>query len=144
MDSARLIICENTRRWAVWIRLSTDVRAYETRTLTDCWDQVKQSPASFLVLELTPSNIESIIEFLPRVKRSCSDAQTAVVGNPDAGRYEWLVREAGAVEAVFSPRRLKPLTRIVRRHFRALLVNNEQTLTERIRERLPWGIAEQR
>jgi transcriptional regulator with GAF, ATPase, and Fis domain len=52
---ARLIVCERTGRWAVALRrelAEAGVRVWETRTLADCWTELAESPASFLVLEL--------------------------------------------------------------------------------------------
>ena len=118
LEHARLIVVEKTSHWAVWMRASVDQRVYEARNLSTCWEQLQVARSSFLAVELTASNYESIIEFLQRVRRWYGDARAAVVGDRHCCKYEWLVREAGAVEAVFSPRRLKPLARIVQRHFR--------------------------
>ena len=52
---ARLIVCERTGRWAVALRrelADAGVRVWETRTLADCWNELAESPASFVVLEL--------------------------------------------------------------------------------------------
>ena len=137
MKHSRLIVSERTSHWAVWIRARADQRVYEARNLSTCWQQLEIARSSFFAVELTPSNFESIIEFLLRVRRWYGDARVAVVGDRLGCKYEWLVREAGAIEAVFSPRRLNPLMRIVHRHFQAL--PDEISLsTEQILADLPW------
>jgi hypothetical protein len=53
-------------------------------------------------------------------------------------RYEWLVREAGAVHFLVSPRLLPSLVRIVVRHVASAPLP-VQSLVERIWATLPWA-----
>ena len=48
-------MCERTGRWAVALRrelAATGVRVWETRTLAGCREELEQSPASFVTLEV--------------------------------------------------------------------------------------------
>ena len=62
----------------------------------------------------------------------------AVVADRQWADYEWLMREAGAVHFVCSPRRVGPLAQLACRHL-AQVPPPQQSLTERIWAALPWG-----
>lgn len=137
---ARLIVCERTGRWAVALRrelADAGVRVWETRTLADCWNELVESPASFVVLELGGD----VAELLRRIARQPSEfpmARLAVVADRSLAAYQWLMREAGAVHFVCSPRRVGPLAQLACRHL-LQVPPPQQSLTERIWASLPWG-----
>lgn len=139
MPLARLIVCEKTGRWAVGLRreLGKAPRVYETRSLADCWDELAASPASYLVLEATEANIEMLTSRLAEVRVRFPLATAIVCGERAMARYEWLLREAGAIHAVFSPRELAPAARLAARHL-AAVAEPPIPLRERVWERLPW------
>ena len=140
LDPARLIVCERTGRWAVALRrelTEAGVRVWETRSLADCWDELASSPASFLILELA-RNPRPLLDRLARLPRTFAAARAAVISDRSLAHYEWLLREAGAVHFVCSPRELAPLARIVCRHL-AQAPASPKTLTEQIWAELPWG-----
>jgi hypothetical protein len=140
MPYARLIVCEKTGRWAAALRreLAGKARVYETRSLPDCWDELAESPASWLVLEATEANLDNLAQRLAELPEKFRFARAMVCGERPMAAWEWLLREAGAVHAVFSPRELAPAVRFALRHL-ALAPRPEMSLRERVWESLPWG-----
>ena len=83
MPPARLIVCERTGRWAVALRrelADAGVRVWETRTLADCWSELAESPASFVVLELR-GDVAGLLALLARQPREFPLARVAVVAD---------------------------------------------------------------
>ena len=137
---ARLIVCERAGRWAVALRrelADAGVRVWETRTRSDCREELAHSPASFVVVELG-ENLPKLLGWLVRQLRDFPSARFAVVADRRHADREPIVREAGAVHFVSSPRRIGPLARIACRHL-AQVPPPQQTLTDRIWASLPWG-----
>jgi hypothetical protein len=137
---ARLIVCERSGRGAVAMRRELaegGIRVWETRTLADCWSELAHSPASFLVLELG-SNIADLLQRMARLPREFPSARLAAVADRSLARYEWLMREAGAVHFLCSVRQAGPLAQLACRHL-AQVPPPPQSLTERIWASLPWG-----
>ena len=138
--AARLIVCERTGRWAVGLRrelADAGVRVWETRTLADCRNELIESPASFVVVELG-RNVAGLLGLLSRQPRQFPAARMAVVAERTQSGYEWLMREAGAIHFLCSPRRVGLLARLACRHL-AQVPPLPQSLTERIWSSLPWG-----
>lgn len=136
---ARLIVCERTGRWAMALRhelTGAGVRVWETRTLADCWGELAESPASFVVLELD-RHVAGLLHYLARQPREFPLARLAVVADRSQAGHEWVVREAGAVCFLASPRRVGPLAQLVCRHL-AQVPLPQQSLTDRIWASLPW------
>ena len=139
-ESARLIVCERTGRWAIALRrelAGAGVRVWETRTLDDCWNELAASPASFVVLELSRDR-GRLLEHLARQLREFPLARVSVAADRGQADYEWLVREAGAVHFVHSPRRVGALAQLICRHL-AQIPPPQQGFVERIWAGLPWG-----
>ena len=137
---ARLIVCERTGCWAVALRrelAGAEIRVWETRTLADCWTELAQSPASFLVLEMG-RNVAELLGRMARLPREFPAARLAVVADRSLAGYEGLMREAGAVHFVCSLRQVGLLARLACRHL-AQVPPPQQSLTERISANLPWG-----
>jgi len=138
--AARLIVCERSGRWAVALRRELDadpIRVYETRSLKDCWNMLAEAPASFVLVEWTPRIAEALLDRMARLPRDFPLARVAVVADRCLARYEWLIREAGAVHFTCSPRQLGPVTRLACRHL-AQVPTPPQTITQRIWAGLPW------
>jgi hypothetical protein len=136
---SRLIVCERTGRWAMALRrelAEAGVRVWETRTLADCFRELAESPASFAVLELG-GDFDGLLRRLARRSREFPLAQLAVVADRSLAGYEWLMREAGAVYFLCSPRHVGPLAQLACRHL-AQVPSPQQSLTERIWASLPW------
>jgi hypothetical protein len=137
---ARLIVCERTGRWAATLRrelASSGVRVWETRTLDGCFEELTASPASFAVLELS-GDLSELLRHLARQRREFPAARSAVVAERRQAGYEWLLREAGVVHFLCSPRRAGLLGQMAYRH----LVQTppvQQSITDRIWSSLPWS-----
>jgi DNA-binding NarL/FixJ family response regulator len=113
----------------------------ETRSLADAWQALAAAPASFLVLELTATRAESLIERLPVVERQFPLARAAVVAGRRLAAYELAAREAGAVGFICSGRGLGPLVDAIRRHLRAV-PQSPVSLAEQVWASLPWAAGE--
>lgn len=138
-DFARLIVCERSGRWAIALRrelAGAGVRVWETRQWVDCWDELAASPASFVVAEFDP-RAEELLERLVRLPRDFPAARVAAVTDRRWSEYDALVREAGAVDFVDSPRKAGRLARLACRHL-ADAPTPSRSLIERIWDGLPW------
>jgi hypothetical protein len=138
--AARLLICEPSGRWAVALRrelADAGVRVWETRTLAGCGEEIGRSPASFVILQMS-DDVEGLLRFMTRLSREFPAVRLAVVADRSRQGYEWLMREAGAVDFVISPRQASRLARLACRHL-AEVQPPQQSLTERIWAGLPWG-----
>ena len=139
-SAAKLIVCERTGRWAVALRrelAEPGVRVWETRTLADCRDELIANPASFAVIELG-ANVAGLLRLMAVQQRQFPAARLAVVANRSQAGYEWLMREAGAVHFLCSPREVAVLARLACRHL-AEVPAPQQSLAERIWASLPWA-----
>ncbi len=139
--SGRLVACERTGRWALALRrelADTGIRVWETRSLDECGTLLGESPASFAVLELSETNIEKILDFIRDWKAEFPMFRFAVAADRDLASYKWLMQEAGAVEFIYSVRKIGALARTACRHL-AQVPPLPQSLTERIWANLPWG-----
>lgn len=139
--AARLIVCERSGPWAVALRAElagASVRLAETRSLADAWQAMAATPAAFLIVEATAANLDSLLRRMAWFSRDFPLARVAVVAARRLAKFEWLMREAGAVHFVCSPRRLAPLAELVIRHMAGVPMPR-QTLGERIWASLPWG-----
>jgi hypothetical protein len=139
-SAAKLIVCERSGRWAVALRrelADAGVRVWETRTLADCRDELVENPASFAVIEFG-RNVGGLLRLLTSQPHRFPAARLAVVADRSQADYEWLMREAGAVHFLCSPRQAGLLARLACRHL-AQAPAPQQTLAERIWSNLPWG-----
>jgi hypothetical protein len=139
--SGRWLICEKTGSWAAALRWASDVgapRLHETRSLVDCREELQRWPASFLVLEATSTGAESVVRLVDELKRSFSRSSAVVVAERQLAPWEGLLREAGAIEVVFSPRRLHLIAGLAARHL-ARIPRPRQSLRRAIWSRLPWS-----
>ena len=141
--AARLMIAERSGGWAAAIRIElaeTGVRLWEAGPRPKLPLLLAETPASFLVLELTVKNPPRLLDVLAQMQRGWPDARAAVVADRSLAQWEWLMREAGAVHFLTSPRKLAPLVELACRHL-AAAPTPQQTLPERIWSSLPWGAA---
>ena len=137
---SRLLVCERTGCWAVTLRrelAEVGVRVWETRTLDYCWRELATSPASFVIVELS-GDLGALLRRLARLGGEYPAARAAVVADRPLAQYEWLLREAGAVHFLCTPRQVGPLAQLACRHL-AQVPPPQQSLTERIWATLPWG-----
>ena len=138
--SGRFIICDKTGQWVMalrWAGGSLPIRIYETRSLWDCRQELLQFPASFLVLEATTANLESVVQLVGEISQNHRRARVVVLAERGLGPWEALLHEAGALHVAFSPKRLAPLVRMAYRHLPAI-VQPEVSLGDAARSRMPW------
>jgi hypothetical protein len=138
---ARLVVCERTGRWALAVRrelADTGIRVWETRSLEDCASVLGESPASFLVLELSEMKIEETLDFARNWQAEFPLFRFAIVADRDLAPYKWLMHESGAAEFFCSVRKSGALARTACRHL-AQVPSLPQSLSERIWANLPWG-----
>ena len=140
-SAARLIVCERSGQWSIGLRgelAETGVRLWECRSLPEAWEALSQTPAACLIAEATQENLEILLRRMAWFSRDFPQARIAVVAQRNMARFEWLLREAGAVHFLTSPRRLAPLAGLVVRHL-ANVPPPPQTMVQRIWASLPWG-----
>jgi hypothetical protein len=140
MPVARCIVCERAAKWAVALRLPLKQlgrRIVETRSLDDCWSEVAASPASLVGVEATNSNLESLVPWMQRLRAAFPRARVVVLGSRGLETGQWVLREAGAVHVVFSPRQWQPVVRIAHRHLGTVPCPDDSA-RQRVWRRLPW------
>jgi hypothetical protein len=141
LSPARLIVCERSGSWSAALRselAEAGVRLWECRSLPEAWEALAQTPAAFLIAEADRANLADLLRRMAWFSRDFPQARIAVVAQRDMARFEWLLREAGAVHFLSSPRRLTPLAGLVVRHL-ANVPLPAQTMVERIWASLPWA-----
>ena len=143
MNSPPLIVCEKSGRWAAWIRRSLErdlLKLRQTRSMTECWEELTCSPQSLLALEVTPDNLEPVVERLTLLRDEFPLARAIVMLDVADAEVEWLCREAGAVYVAQSLPDLKGAMPLLRRHLEQCEVDTEQNewLSD-LQERLPWS-----
>ena len=137
MNAARLIVCETRGGWAAALRREVDGRVYETRSLAACWRELAEWPHSLLVLEGTLDNCVELTGRLADLRREYPGAVAVVVTERHLRALEWLARESGAAHFVASPRDLKPVAQLARRHLAAAPALDLPP-AQRILASLPW------
>jgi len=138
---ARWLVCEKTGSWAVALRREPEswgTRIWETRSLGECWEMLDRWGGSFVVAELTDTNLGGLLERLVRLQQDFPLARLAVVAPRSLSGYEPLVCEAGAVWFAGSPRQLGPLAAVAQRHLRQA-IGGPQGVAAQVWAGLPWG-----
>jgi DNA-binding response OmpR family regulator len=139
MPTQRLIVCEQTGRWAAALRLALEnerLRIVETRSLAECGERLEESPEALVAVELTPANLDAVLEWLLNFERNFPDARVVVLADRGLEGYELLARELGAVHFTTSPRQLDQMIPLVRA-FQPRRPG-ELSPTEQILADLPW------
>lgn len=137
----RLIVCERKGRWATALRVVAGVTAaiiLETRSLFDCGEELRAHPGSFVVAELSARNAPDVVDWLAQLDQLDPEARAAVVADRSLRSWEPVVREAGAVWFVTSPRDVGPLARMARRHLDAV-PKAPREFVEEVWDWLPWA-----
>jgi hypothetical protein len=140
-----LITCEQSGEWAASSRrwVPANVRLVETRSLTEMWEHIEHGTRSVVVIEFTTAKSEAILAALAKLNRAFGGITAVVVMARDLRRWEPILREAGAVLIICSPRRLQTIGEIVERRVRSSTPaqpegNDIRALKERILASLPW------
>jgi hypothetical protein len=137
---AILIYCERFGAWATSLRQQAGLSALpqrETRSLGECQESLVENPASLVVLEVTPTNLEKAFEWLARQPQDFPQSRTLVVAQRGLEPYEWDARELGCLAFTTSPRALAPVARLIEQYF-AMLPRTEMSVEEQVWSRLPW------
>jgi hypothetical protein len=141
---ARLIVCERFGQWAVALRRELgrgEPLLHETRSLPECWEFLAGRPASFVVAELTRANARALLDRMIGMASEFPWARAAVVAPRTLADCEWLIRAAGAVHFVVSPRWVGPLAGVALHHLESA-PKPQRSLSQQVWESLPWGPAE--
>lgn len=140
---ARLIIFERTGRWAVGLRRHLADAALvirEVRSQAHCLEALAESQASLVGIELSAETVSQVVNFVQLVSELYPRSRVFVVGPSATQCFDGIVREAGAVHAIFSPLQLRQLARLVERFLAAAEIR-DRTFREAVFDRLPWGDA---
>jgi hypothetical protein len=140
MPSPRLILCEKTERWAAAFRAAlgkSQQQLLETRSLPGCEEALAASPASFIAIEVTASNLEATLDFVGRISSHYPNAALVALLSPETLAAAPLLREAGAIDVAASVLEAPRLARLAQRHHQLAPL---EPLAPRqfLAERLPW------
>ena len=146
---APLILCERTPRWAGAFRRElrkapreVEFRIAEVRSFTQCERELAASPHSVAAIEMTSQNLHPALQALVEYRDRFPHVRLIALADRELAPHELLVREAGAIQIVFSPRSLASSVRLIRRHL-ARAPKKETTLEEAVWNKLPWAGATQ-
>jgi hypothetical protein len=138
--SAGLVVCEKSVHWArAWRReCSPGAALFVAATIDDAWQQLEVWPHGALAIELRPQNAPQTIELLARIELQLPHVLCVAHLSPSLAAWELLLREAGAMEIVYSARRLPPAATLVERHL-ARAPRPSLSLVDRLWQRVPWS-----
>ena len=135
-----IILCERTGRWARALRRELgdfDVSITETRGMSDCRQELTAAPASVVAIEASDASLNALLAFLIGQPQEFPQACVIALADGDQQHRQWLLRGAGAVHFVRSPRDMAPVVEIARRHLAPFLP--QPSLVERILTEIDWG-----
>src|SRR5262245_29411191 len=140
MPACRFILCEKTSRWAAAFRATlgkSQLQIVETRSLRGCEEALAASPASFIAIEVTNSNLEATLDFVRRVSSHNPNAALVALLAVETSAAAPLLREAGAIDVAASVLEAPRLVRLAQRHHQLAPL---EPLAPRqfLAERLPW------
>jgi hypothetical protein len=156
MEFPPLLICERTGTWAAALRRvdrstieQPPPRIVEARSLVECRKGFDgPSSADFavapLVVESTIGDLADLLDLLTVHVRRRPRVPRFVVGPLPSDDFELLLREAGAVDWIASPRGVDRIVQTLRRYDpsvaapRVSLLEPPISLTDRLRASLPW------
>lgn len=136
----RIVICERTGWWAVVVRRHWGPgqrRVHETRSLADAGAMLARAPGSFAIVELTAGGLGPLVDWFLRLPRDFPWTPAAVVADRALAGCGDVLRQAGAVHFVASPRQVGPLVEMAARHLAALPA--PAGLAQQVWASLPWG-----
>ncbi len=138
--NAALIVCEKSGHWALALRRSRRMDPkclVETRSQQECLEVLADYPYSFVVAEVTLSNITSVYKLFAQIHQLFPHAAVAAAFRPDCRSFEYMLREAGAVHVIFSILSVDSVANMARRHL-ATTPMPELSWQEQIMSQLPW------
>jgi DNA-binding NtrC family response regulator len=145
MPAQPLFVLERDGHWAAALRRELDsagvrVTLIETRSWDEVWKALGESPTALVAAELSEAAAGRLLAALARVERRHPRAAMVVLADRRLAPYRDLLREAGALHFITSPRRLSEVADIVRRRsarFEGIVESTGRL--EEIRANLPWA-----
>jgi len=140
MTACRFILCEKTARWAAAFRTAlgkSQPQIIETRSLPGCEEALAASPASFIAIEVTTSNLEATLDLVRRVSSHNPNAALVALLAVETSAAAPLLREAGGIDVAVSVLDAPRLARLAQRHY-AQAPAEPLTSRQFLAERLPW------
>ncbi len=115
--SAVAIVFESTGQWAAELRreLPPGFSLAETRSVVETYNGLSNSPATLVAIELTQDNVQVVIDALVHISRSFPAAACIVLTQRTLSPWEDIIRQAGAVHFVDTPRHSYEIGQIARR-----------------------------
>jgi hypothetical protein len=141
MPASHLIVCEKSPHWAIAFRGALRDRPpqiVETRGLPSTTAALGEAPASLIILEITDTNLVAALEWIDKAGRQFPLARVLAALTPDESGVAPLLREAGAIEVLFSTQQAASVARLARRQF-ALAPPEQLTPRQWIAQRMPWS-----
>jgi len=139
MNDQNIVVCEKTGIWAAAMR-----RAFcwpsgpcETRSWVACLREAQARPDALVALEISPENAETACRRLADLTQRFPRVRVVLLADRKLKPIEWLLREAGAVEVLFSLGDLPRLQPVLRR-FREQMSSSQTDFRDQIWSRLPW------
>jgi len=129
MAKARLIVVEQSCRWAIalrWSLMGSDICVHSSPDWDACHSELIASPASILLVELnvllesSGASSTAAAVCLANFADRFPAARWIALGTPADEPALWLAREMGAVDALSSSRNLAPAAKVIRQHLEAV------------------------
>jgi hypothetical protein len=147
MVTARLIVCERTGQWAAAFRrelamprgAASVVPLHESRGLADCASLLEHWPGSLAAVEVTKDYFAAALDWTADMVARYPAARIVILSRLEVVAAEWVLREAGAVHIVRSPRHVKSVTQLAVKQL-AQAPRVEQSYVEAIMASLPWSV----
>jgi hypothetical protein len=102
-----------------------------------CLREVQARPAALVALEISPENAEIACARLADLTQRFARVSVVLMADRKLRPVEWLLREAGAVEVLFSLGDLPRLQSVLRR-FWDQMPSSQTSFRDHIWSRLPW------
>lgn len=134
-----IVVCERSGIWAAAMRRAFDLRSGpgETRSWAACLREVQAKPAALVAVEIGPENAEIACARLADLTQRFARVRVVLLADRRLKPVEWLLREAGAVDVLFSLAHLPRLQPVLKR-FREQMPASRTPLRDAIWSRLPW------
>jgi hypothetical protein len=143
MAIARLIVLERDGRWAAAARREINdeaVRLVEVRSWDECWQRLAEQPSALIAAELTETNIDACLAGLHYIESRFPHAALLVLADRKLEPCRALLREAGALHFITSPRRLGEVKAILgRRRNQSYPAIRASNPLDQIIAELPWS-----
>lgn len=136
--AARVILCEQGRKWATVLKRSIVSPIYQTRFDDAIFEALAASPYSVVIRETSVGSIASAIDFAFECTQRFPEATAIAVGAGKIIKYESVLLEAGYQFVCASLRKTQPIARMVGRQLAAAPAI-ERTFRQSVYDRLPWN-----